>query len=59
MTTWGGTTKLTPFAKIDNNRKTRIQAFNATPGNNLIDNFLFMAPPAPDCTCVNPEKHKV
>src|SRR5471032_1374171 len=50
-----GNDKLTPFAKTDRNRKTRIQAFSGQ-----FDRFWsFMTPPAPDCTCGKLEKHKV
>jgi hypothetical protein len=59
MTTWGGTTKLTPFAKIDKKPQDQNSGVQCNPRNNLIDNFPFMAPPAPDCTCAKLEKHKV
>jgi hypothetical protein len=60
MTTWGGTTKLTPFAKTDKEPQDhKIQALNTTSENNSIDNPPFMTPPGSDCTCRNFEKHRV
>jgi hypothetical protein len=58
MTTWGGTTKLTPFAKTDNKPQDRnlTSGVQRNPRNNLTDNFPFMTPPAPDCTCQEPGK---